>query len=726
MLRRRIKILQQRLKRREVKIKNMKDLIATLRAKVKDCEALLEVLQSNFAGFPLHVLLHKITNKNRSKFNYVYSDKMKEFALTLYFYSPKAYTYLREQSFGLPNPSTLRRWVSKFNCSPGFLNEVFQFLKANVDDKPYLKDVSLVFDAMSIRKQILYDQKEGKNIGYVDLGGVNVDNQEDLATEALVFQVVSLRGHFKCTIGYFYINKISSSVLSQLLKMAVYKLKESGVNVQNITFDGASSNISAVNKLGCKLPNKPFFRLSGFDYDITVTLDPPHMLKLCRNTLADKKVIESPDGVVQYKFIESLNVFQKKEGLRLANKLSEKHIAFKNRKMNVKIAAQTLSSSVANAIEFLCKRNHPDFINSEPTVKFIRVIDNLFDYLNSRDPYGRGPKGPIKLKNKEKDDKMLADAFDYLSKLVVEGVNILEHPRKTFALGFMGDIISIKMLRDRLLVTNDFKYLLSYKLSQDHIELLFSCIRSRCGHNDNPNVQQFKWALRKLMFRHSVRPSENANCADLEPNSIQSSVLDLSVDLSTQIQLGSVDSDSFEDNSFDHDIEIVSEMVDGLQKSYYKDNMIYYICGFIVKKVTLKLKCEECCNLLLADDSDLSVYTHFTDFLSKGGLLRVSEDVFKLVKFIYKLVVVQSAFNFNAHQIINKTCNHFRGSIFTNHVSNNCFDELNHATMLIKLVGGLFLRIIGNHRAKEATSIANLPRLGLRQKLTKLILFSNV
>ena len=44
--------------------------------------------------------------------------------------------------------------------------------------------------------------------------------------------------------------------------------------------------------------------------------------------------------------------------------------------MNVRLAAQTLSSSVADVIEFLDKSTHlPSFCDSHGTVKFIRTID---------------------------------------------------------------------------------------------------------------------------------------------------------------------------------------------------------------------------------------------------------------------------------------------------------------------------------------------------------------
>lgn len=100
--------------------------------------------------------------QGKSKHVLRYTEKMKEFSLTLYFYSPKAYKFLRKKVFCLLNPSTLRSWISKFNCLPGFFNEVFMFLKTNVQTKDFFKNVNLTFDCMSIRKQLIYDQRTGK------------------------------------------------------------------------------------------------------------------------------------------------------------------------------------------------------------------------------------------------------------------------------------------------------------------------------------------------------------------------------------------------------------------------------------------------------------------------------------------------------------------------------------------------------------------------------------
>ena len=48
--------------------------------------------------------------------------------------------------------------------------------------------------------------------------------------------------------------------------------------------------------------------------------------------------------------------------------------------MNVKLACQTLSSSVAESIEFMMHSGHAEFQNAEGTVEFIQVLHKLFDF----------------------------------------------------------------------------------------------------------------------------------------------------------------------------------------------------------------------------------------------------------------------------------------------------------------------------------------------------------
>lgn len=70
--------------------------------------------------------------------------------------------------------------------------------------------------------------------------------------------------------------------------------------------------------------------------------------------------------------------------------------------MKVKLAAQTLSSSVADALDFCkCSIQLPYFRDCQATVEFMRLVDALFDVLNSTNKFDRGMKAALKPENKE-------------------------------------------------------------------------------------------------------------------------------------------------------------------------------------------------------------------------------------------------------------------------------------------------------------------------------------
>ena len=101
------------------------------------------------------------------------------------------------------------------------------------------------------------------------------------------------------------------------------------------------------------------------------------MLKLLRNTLGDKKSFcDVNGGIIKWEFIERLHKLQVKEGVHAANKLHKAHIEWQQMKMKVKLAAQTFSASVADALEF-CDQDLQlaDFQGCAATVRFIRLID---------------------------------------------------------------------------------------------------------------------------------------------------------------------------------------------------------------------------------------------------------------------------------------------------------------------------------------------------------------
>lgn len=136
------------------------------------------------------------------------------------------------------------------NAEPGFLKEVFEHIKQIPDGD---KDCNLVFDAMSIRKQIIYDVKRDKFLGYCDFGGIQVESHETPATETLVFMLVGLNGKWKWPIGYLLQSKSTATIQAQLITTAIIMAKESGARVWGVTCDGTTTNISTMTHLGCKI-----------------------------------------------------------------------------------------------------------------------------------------------------------------------------------------------------------------------------------------------------------------------------------------------------------------------------------------------------------------------------------------------------------------------------------------------------------------------------------------
>lgn len=141
-----------------------------------------------------------------------------------------------------------------------------------------------------------------------------------------------------------------------------------------------------------------------------------------------------------------------------------------------------MSSSVADAIQFLRESGVPGYEDAEGTITFLRKIDQLFDLLNSRSPFAKGFKRPLSVGWMDVWTESLDSLCLYLKGLQApNGIPLQLHAKKTFIKGFLLTAQSIKQLAVWLLTRelHPFKYLLTYKFSQDHIELLFRCIRGK-------------------------------------------------------------------------------------------------------------------------------------------------------------------------------------------------------------------------------------------------------
>ena len=225
---------------------------------------------------------------------------------------------------------------------------------------------------------------------------------------------------WKVPCGYFFINGLTASERANLIGVCIQRLSDVGIKVVSITCDGPSCHFNMLAELGASL--KVTNMVPSFSHPlianekIFVLLDVCHMLKLMRNTLAEKGILfDSEKKQICWKYIKDLHNLQDAEGLRLGNKLKSQHIDWRQQKMKVNLAAQVFSSSVADAIEYgWTELKLPQFKGCEATVKFIRLIDQLFDHLNSRNPFAKGYKAALCISNKHIWNLFFDEAYRYI------------------------------------------------------------------------------------------------------------------------------------------------------------------------------------------------------------------------------------------------------------------------------------------------------------------------
>lgn len=273
-----------------------------------------------------------------------YPDQLRAFALTLNFYSIKAYEYVRKTfNYCLPAQSVIRQWYSKTDCSPGYTEHSFNLLKnKNIEYNKQGKVLlcSLMLDEMSIRKKV--EMVGNKVFGYVDFGTGLED--DEVAQEALVIMVVAINGDFKLPIGYFLIKSLSGAEKANIVRDLLVKLYQIQIKIVSVTCDGPSSHFTMFKELGCNFAIRDSAEDIKFWFNhpcdssqkICAIFDACHMLKLIRNLLGEYKVIKNPEGkYICWYFIDRLFQIQDQEQLNLGNKLRSSHIEWQKQKMKV-------------------------------------------------------------------------------------------------------------------------------------------------------------------------------------------------------------------------------------------------------------------------------------------------------------------------------------------------------------------------------------------------------
>lgn len=723
-----LRAVRERKRRLEKKSARLENIIAALKCKMLASSEDIDLL-SNIDTTNADFLKRYLDNENSPR---KYSASLRKFAICLHFISPKAYMFIRKQfNTCLPHPKTLYKWYTCIDCDPGFTREAFDALKLLVEKSTNKILCCVSLDEMSIRQHLQWNGKQ--TVGYVNIGQhLDADNVP-LAKDVLVFMVTSLNGSWKIPVGYFLTNGVNGEQRSTLLQNCVHLLKECGLHVVSITFDGCPSNLAMARNLGAKFDSaddiRPKINIEGVD--IVICPDACHMLKLVRNTLADKKeMFNAENKLISWKFIENLHNLQENEGLRLANKITTAHINFKKQIMKVHLAAQTLSRSVAVALEY-CKDelNIDDFSDSGATIEFIRYFNDIFDILNSRRLSAYGLKKPITKQFFLIINKKIIDFEMYVKNLKFsDGQSVVKSQRKTGFLGFLILASSIRVIYNELINVENapLKYLSTYKMSQDHLEIFFSAIRSKGGFNNNPTALQFMSAYKRLLIHGELKNITTGNCIPLESiniltcsttslckkiNSRRSKLMQMTEDLDAK--------DKFIEIPDCHDY------INAGLTEFSKDVTIY-IAGYITTNLKKNIKCCECLAAIVSHEK----YPGFIRKRDFGGLHYPSKDVIEICLYAEKVLRHILTVNGIAYFSNKNNLPKLIVEISKKFIFSNIFEELsehileqdpleNHLILLIRAITLRFLEVRIHFLLKKTSRRDER----IRNFHTKLVLF---
>ena len=522
-----------------------------------------------------------------------------------------------------------------FISTIGFNEEAFKELSAHKDD-PIFKNCTLVLDAMSVKSHIQYDPSLQRNFGFVDYGGHATSGESDvMATDSLVCMIVGMEGSWKLPVGYFLTKSITAEVQAGIIREALIRIYDSGISVRVCTMDGTAHNTSTYKNLGCDILVKNIDKMKvefahphpSANYNVYGMLDPPHMAKLCRNLLAEYWELYWPSkGTVKWAYVVRLFDVQKEHaGLRLANKLTAKHIHYKKNKMKVNLAVQVASNSVAKALEWAYNNEVEGFTSPDVLVtsEYLSLHDKLWDILNSRSKHASGLKAALSVNNIDKA-QVIFRAFEkmYDELIAPNGKKVIHSRRRTGPLGYISAIKTVeKLVKDMESGELDMQLLRCHKLQQDHLECFFSQVRQRNGWSYNPTPSQFRYAYRTLLIHKGKMMVTDGNCQP-QDDTVMLSVCNTAA--RKKRTLPESDPGSVESSAKDF-LEVEKSVADRtiharcvIMDCRVCTASLAYIAGFYAMTMQKRIKCEEC--------RDALVESPWTDQCTDKSLIMMKAD----------------------------------------------------------------------------------------------------
>ena len=200
--------------------------------------------------------------------------------MSIYHTSPAAYRQLVNSNNNfimLPHVNTLKKFSNFTNRHAGFNPVIIKRLIKNsqLDSlKEFQKNVSIVFDEMKIKSDLIYSRRTGKLIRFKEMGDINDEMREfverceekkfeerEFSKYVNVFMVRGILTKLAHPFDYHGSTGMTGDTLYSCVLEATRVLEAIGFKVRAWVSDGAS-------------PNRKFFKICSSDTDNNWTINP--------------------------------------------------------------------------------------------------------------------------------------------------------------------------------------------------------------------------------------------------------------------------------------------------------------------------------------------------------------------------------------------------------------------------------------------------------------------
>jgi len=229
--------------------------------------------------------------------------------------------------------------------------------------------------------------------------------------------------------------------------------------------------------------------------------------------------------------------------------------------------------------------------------------------------------------------------------------------------------------------------------------------------------------MKKILLKNDLRPSFAGNCALFDP--VPGGIFDMCI--RKRMVRGKKGESQFTAEVDDLQNVPVPVKV-SLKHGIVIDNALFYVSGYISKKLAIKLTCQSCADALFASYSDHSYalsHVLLTRFKNRGGLHMASSDVFQVVKETERQLkpFLSNLECLSASKIVCRVKNEL---LFKCKFGTNCVDEdflEPHCLKLINNIASLYLKIRIYSISK---AFSDELRSGIRNRSKKIVDLTNL